>query len=290
MALGLAALLALVLAAPASAQTFPQLTGRVVDEAEVLDAATRAALTQRLVDLEAKTTDQLVVVTVRSLQKLTIEDYGVRLGRAWQIGQKGKNNGVLLIVAPSDRKVRIEVGRGLEGTLPDAVASYIIQQSILPHFRDGNTVGGISRGVDNIVSVLTGDAAEWKARAVKAQPARFTRIMHGIGAMLSWIPHDFVIVIGMLGLASALSLLSLVWLRVVLPLLLWAAIALGLASPKRWAALARRQRQWHFLSLLESTGTGSSGGSSSSGSSWSSSDSFSGGGGDFGGGGSSGSW
>jgi uncharacterized protein len=87
MALGLAALLTLAAApSPALAQVFPQLTGRVVDEAQVLDASTRAALTQKLADLEARTTNQLVVVTVRSLQGLTIEEFGYRLGRAWQIG------------------------------------------------------------------------------------------------------------------------------------------------------------------------------------------------------------
>ena len=251
-ALGLAALLMLAAAStPAAAQIFPQLTGRVVDEAQILDAGTRAALTQKLADLEARTTDQLVVVTVRSLQGRTIEEYGVGLGRARQIGQQGKNNGVLLLVAPTDRKVRIEVGYGLEGVLPDAVASYIIQQTILPRFRTGDFTGGIGRGVDNIVSALSGDAAEWKARAARAQPSRFTRTMHGISATLSWLPQDLVIVLGLLVLATVLSLLSLVWLWVLLPLLLWLAIALGLGSPERWAALARRQRAWHFLSMLE---------------------------------------
>src|ERR1043166_6611210 len=166
-ALGLVALIALAAAtlSPASAQTFPQLTGRVVDEAQILDAATRAALTRKLADLETRTTDQLVVVTLRSLQGLTIEDYGVRLGRQWQIGQKGKNNGVLLIVEPTDRKGRIQVGYGLEGVLPDAVANDIVQQTILPRFRSGDFAGGITRGVDAIVGAITGDAAESKTRA-----------------------------------------------------------------------------------------------------------------------------
>jgi len=296
-ALGLVALIALAAAtlSPASAQTFPQLTGRVVDEAQILDAATRAALTRKLADLETRTTDQLVVVTLRSLQGLTIEDYGVRLGRQWQIGQKGKNNGVLLIVAPTDRKVRIEVGYGLDGMLPDAVANVIVQQTILPRFRSGDFAGGITRGVDAIVGAITGDAAESKTRATPSQPSRFTRIMHGIGSALSWIPQDLVIIVGLFVLATVLSLVSLLWLWVVLPLLIWIGIALGLVARDRWAALARRQWQWHFLSMLDSTGStsssSSSGWSSSSGSSWSSSDSgFSGGGGSFGGGGSSGSW
>jgi uncharacterized protein len=285
-----ALLAALAFAASVSAQTLPALTGRVVDEAQILDAPTRSALTQKLADLETRATDQLVVVTVRSLQGLTIEDFGVRLGRQWQIGQKDKNNGVLLIVAPNDRKVRIEVGYGLEGVLPDAVATFIIQQSMLPRFRENDFAGGIMRGVDDVIGALTGDAAEWKARA-GAQPSRFTRIMHGIASTLSWLPQDWVIIIGLFVLAAVLSLVSLAWLWVLLPLLLWIAIALGLVSRDHWAALARRQKQWHFLAMLDSTGTTSSSGwSSSAGSSWSSGSSFSGGGGSFGGGGSSGSW
>ena len=152
---------------PALALVFPTLTGRVVDEAGVLDEATRAALTQKLADLEAKTTDQLVVVTLKSLQGTTIEDLGYQLGRHWRIGQKDKNNGVLLIVAPTDRQVRIEVGYGLEGTLTDAVSKLIIENGILPRFRANDVPGGISRGVDDIISVLSGDAEEWKQRAAQ---------------------------------------------------------------------------------------------------------------------------
>jgi uncharacterized protein len=164
----LAALLAFLLfILPALALVFPTLTGRVVDEANILDESTRAALTQKLADLEAKTTDQLVVVTLKSLQGTTIEDLGYQLGRHWRIGQKDKNNGVLLIVAPTDRQVRIEVGYGLEGTLTDAVSKLIIENGILPRFRANDFPGGITRGVDDIISVLTGDAAEWKQRAAQ---------------------------------------------------------------------------------------------------------------------------
>src|SRR4051812_22091930 len=151
----------------AFALTFPTLTGRVVDEADVIDATTREALTTKLAALEAKSTDQLVVVTLKSLQGTTIEDFGVQLGRHWQIGQKDKNNGVLLIVAPTERKVRIEVGYGLEGTLTDAVSRLIIENGILPRFRTNDFAGGITRGVDDIISVLTGDAEDWKQRANK---------------------------------------------------------------------------------------------------------------------------
>ena len=155
-----AAVLALMLlSSPGTAQTltFPVLSGRVVDEAGVLDQATRAALTETLAALEAKTTDQLVVVTLKSLRGRVIEDYGYQLGRQWQIGQKDKNNGILLIVAASERQVRIEVGYGLEGTMTDARSKYIIETAILPKFKAGDLPGGISRGVTEIAQVLTGD-------------------------------------------------------------------------------------------------------------------------------------
>src|SRR6202030_1156708 len=118
--------------------SFPALTGRVVDEAGLMDAATRTALIEQLAGLEQKTTDQLVVVTLKSLQGTSIEDYGYQLGRHWQIGQKDNNNGVLLIVAPNERKVRIEVGYGLEGTLTDAVSRLIIANAIAPRFREND--------------------------------------------------------------------------------------------------------------------------------------------------------
>ena len=144
--------------------TFPEITGRVVDEAGLLDAADRASLTESLAGLETKTTDQLVVVTLKSLQGRSIEDYGYQLGRRWQIGQKDKNNGVLLIVASVERKVRIEVGYGLEGTLTDALTKVIIENSILPSFKTGDFPGGIKRGVNDIVQVLDGDAEGMQRR------------------------------------------------------------------------------------------------------------------------------
>jgi uncharacterized protein len=165
--LALIAFLTLVLLLPAIALDFPSLSGRVVDEANILDPQTRAVLTDKLADLEAKTTDQVVVVTLKSLQGTSIEDFGVELGRHWQIGQKDKNNGALLIVAPNERKVRIEVGYGLEGALTDAVSRLIIENAITPRFRAGDFAGGITRGVDDITSVLTGDADEWKGRAAQ---------------------------------------------------------------------------------------------------------------------------
>jgi uncharacterized protein len=158
----------LICASVAQTLDFPTLTGRVVDEAGVLDPSARAALGETLAALEAKTTDQVVVVTLKSLRGTSIDDYGYQLGRRWQIGQKDKNNGVLLIVAPSERKVRIEVGYGLEGTLTDAIGKLIIESSILPRFKAGDVSGGIKRGVEDIVQVLSGDAAEWQRRAIQS--------------------------------------------------------------------------------------------------------------------------
>ena len=147
-------LIALILAA--YALTFPQLTGRVVDEAGILDPAAKTALESKLAEFETKTTGQLVVVTLKSLQGTSIEDYGYQLGRHWGIGQKEKNSGALLIVVPSERKVRIEVGYGLEGQLTDAVSKLIIENAIVPRFRAGDFAGGINRGVDDIMQALAG--------------------------------------------------------------------------------------------------------------------------------------
>jgi len=154
-------------AALAATLTFPALTGRIVDEAKLLSPAQRADIEARLAALEARTTVQFVVVTLNSLQGADIADYGYRLGRHWGIGQKDKDNGVLLIVAPNERAVRIEVGCGLEGDLTDAVAHLIIENAILPRFRAGDMPGGIERGVDDIVQVLSGDAEAFKARAAQ---------------------------------------------------------------------------------------------------------------------------
>jgi uncharacterized protein len=160
-----AALCILAVVTLAYALTFPPLTGRVVDEAGILDPAAKEVLERKLADFEAKTTDQFVVVTLKSLQGTSIEDYGYQLGRHWGIGQKDKSNGVLLIVAPNERKVRIEVGYGLEGDLTDAVSKLIIENAILPRFKANDYAGGIARGVDDIIQVLTVNPEEWKQRA-----------------------------------------------------------------------------------------------------------------------------
>src|SRR6185503_13073184 len=131
-ALALAGVPLLVLAGVlTAAPAFPPLSGRIVDQAAVLDVPAKARIEAKLETLESNTSNQLVVVTFRSLQGYDIADYGYQLGRHWGIGQSGKNNGALLIVAPAERKVRIEVGYGLEGTLTDAVSRLVIDNAIL---------------------------------------------------------------------------------------------------------------------------------------------------------------
>jgi len=149
------ALLFVLVALPAfAALQFPPLTGRVVDGANLLSPAARQRLDGWLAQFESATGRQVVVATVTSLQGVTIEDYGYQLGRAWGIGQKDKNTGAILLVAPTERKVRIEVGYGLEGELTDAAASTIIDQVILPQFRQGKFEAGIVVGTAAILNTL----------------------------------------------------------------------------------------------------------------------------------------
>lgn len=152
------------LATLAAAQSFPPLTGRIVDQAGILTPQAEAAIEPKLAGLEARSGIQLVVATVGSLQGQEIEPYANGLFRDWKLGQAGRNNGVLLLVAPNERRVRIEVGYGLEGTLTDALSKVIIANAITPRFKAGDFSGGVARGVDDIITVLTTDASEWEAR------------------------------------------------------------------------------------------------------------------------------
>src|SRR5665213_551834 len=142
--IALAALIALP--AIAAAPHFPALSGRVVDQAGLLSPASRTKITDWLAQFETATKRQVVVVTVKSLEGLPLEDYGYQLGRFWGIGQKDKNTGAILLVAPTEHKVRIEVGYGLEGELTDAASRQIIEQDILPSFKQDNYQAGIEAG------------------------------------------------------------------------------------------------------------------------------------------------
>jgi uncharacterized protein len=151
---------------------FPPLTGRVVDNAGILSASTKRQLDAMLAQHEQTTAQQIVVVTLDSLQGHAIEDYGYQLGRYWGIGQKGKNNGALLIVAPHERKVRIEVGYGLEGQLTDATSRVIIENYITPQFREGDYNAGVLAGTAAIMRALGDDAAaNLSGESAQAPPA-----------------------------------------------------------------------------------------------------------------------
>ncbi len=264
-ALGLLLAMLLLFALPAVAQPkFPTLTDRIVDEAGLLGASDRAAIREDLKALEAKSSDQLVIYTTRSLQGYPIEDFGYQLGRAWGIGQKGVNNGVLLIIAPNERKVRIEVGRGLEPFLTDAMTKLIIENAILPAFRRGDFAAGIKAGVHDIKDVMLGDAEAVKQRA-EAGKKRST------GSPETAIAFYFLVFF-------IFAAFFMVWVQ-----------QRQMAHPVKNGL---RRRAGYAPGSSSGWNSGSSWGSSSGSWSGSSSDSggFSGGGGDFGGGGSSGSW
>ena len=158
-------------AAPACAQTFPKFTGLVTDAANVLPGDRRAALEGKLEALQQQTGNQLVVATVPSLQGDSVEDYANRLFRAWGVGLKGADNGVLLVVAPTEHKVRIEVGYRMEPVVTDALSSVIIQQKIVPAFKAGDIPGGIEAGADALADQLRqpNDVAQAKVKEAQAE-------------------------------------------------------------------------------------------------------------------------
>ena len=152
-------------ARPAAAQTFPKFTNFVVDQANILPANAEARLNARLADLQRRTRHQLAIVTVPSLQGYSISDYTVRLGRTWGVGRRHYDDGVVLLVAPKEHKVRIEVGYGLEATLTDPRCAEIIRDRIVPRFKLNDFPGGIEAGTDAIIARLNAAAPLEKARA-----------------------------------------------------------------------------------------------------------------------------
>jgi uncharacterized protein len=141
-------------ATSAVAQTLPKPAGRVTDLANVIDAGTEAELNGRLDQLERQTSSEIAVVTVPSLDGVPVDDYAVRLFKEWGIGQARQDNGVLVLVAPNEREMRIEVGYGLEGILPDGLAGEIIRDQFIPRFREDDYNGGIRDGVARVVDVV----------------------------------------------------------------------------------------------------------------------------------------
>ncbi len=247
---------------PANAQTFPALSGRVVDGAHMLSDAQIVGLSAKLQNLETQTQRQMVVVTLPDLQGYDIADYGYKLGRAWKLGDKARDDGLLLIIAPKERKVRFEVGYGLEPVMTDAMSSYIIEKNITPLFRAGDFAGGINAGVDGAIAQLKLSPEE--AAKVAAQAAQ-KKQQHSQGGDMSAIIFWFFI-----------------FFFVILPIIR--------SMRKGGRAYGRGG-----VGPVIIWGGGSGFGGGSGGSSWGGGDfggggGFSGGGGSFGGGGASGGW
>jgi uncharacterized protein len=260
---GLAALLLLLWAGLAAAQTFPALTGRVVDAANVLSPQQETELARKSAELEEATGRQLVVATIPDLQGYDIADFGYRLGRHWGIGERGRDTGILLIVAPAERRVRIEVGYGLEPVMTDALSRRIIEREFRPRARDGDLPGGILAAADALIAQLQLPAEEAEARAREASEASG--------------PPVIAVIIFFLFLALFLMLMARSAKKAARtggmagtsgPIIIWGPPAGG----------------WSGGSTRGSWGGGSSWGGGFGGGG------FSGGGGGFGGGGASGGW
>jgi uncharacterized protein len=282
-------LLALLVLTPLPAladPTFPKLTGRVVDDAHLLSPEQVAQLTQLSAEVEQASSRQFVVATIPDLQGYEITDYGYQLLRTWGIGQKDANNGIILIVAPNERKVRVEVGYGLEPIMTDALSSQIINQTIVPKFKAGDMAGGIVAGAQAIAEQMKQplEVAEQKAKAAQDAAAKApARKRHGGGlpiGLLFWFIILVVILIPMLARFG------------------------GRRRPGPWDGQAYRERDSGVLPIVLWTiaseigraashrddGDGGWGGGGGGG--WGGGDGggFSGGGGSGGGGGASGSW
>ena len=309
-----AALVAFPLAIHAQHADVPYLTGRVVDNAEIMKADTRQRLADLLQAHERETTNQVVVLTVATLHGESVEDYAVRVFEQWKLGQKGQDNGVLVVVVPQDRRMRIEAGYGLEGTLTDATAGRIIRDVMTPRFRQGDYDGGIFQGTSAILARLEGKAAtpaQTRPRE-RAQPSEFfkapTMALHEKVLMGAFI-------FGIIGLFTFVGIVTpgMGWFLYFFLIPFWAMfpamifgssitfyilIAYLVGFPTAKLLLSRTDNYRRALEDLKRKGratiggfTVGGGGWSSRGGSWSSGGGgFSGGGGGSGGGGASGSW
>jgi uncharacterized protein len=259
----------------------PPLKARVTDLTATLTSDQRGALEQRLAGLEARKGSQVAVLLVPTTQPETVEQYAIRVFDQWKLGRKGVDDGVLLLVAKNDRKLRIEVGYGLEGAIPDAIAKRIVDEDIVPLFKQGNFYGGISAGTDRVSKLIEGESMPPPRRTVapgSGWSAETLFIGFIILTMVSQLLHSLLgrfLGAGVAGVAAGIIGYVLAGLA--------AAAIIGLIAfviSLFIGATGRQGRGW------------SSGGNwSSGGGSWSSGGGgFSGGGGSSGGGGASGSW
>jgi uncharacterized protein len=282
---------------PLIAAEVPFLAGRVNDTAEILSVTARSELEALLKAHEDSTSNQVVILTIRSLEGDVLEEYSMKVVETWKPGQRDKDNGVLLLVAKEDRKVRIEVGQGLEGSLTDLVAGSIIRKEIVPRFRDGDYEGGIRGGVNAILAAIRGEYVadettsdgggieEFWAKVMAFSiflivVGVFTTIAVLSDGFVSWFLYVFLIPFWGLFPTAILGFLP--------GIIMFGTYAVGFIIAKTWFA---RSDVGKKLKIKWAPRAGS--GFGSAGSSWSSSSSgssFSGGGGGFSGGGSSGSW
>nr|WP_116092464.1 TPM domain-containing protein [Sphingomonas crusticola] len=280
----LALLVLVLLPSAAQAQTFPKFTGLVVDAANVLPADRKAALEAKLEALQQQTNHQLVVATIPDLQGYELADYGYRLGRAWGVGLKGADNGIILFIAPNEqpghRGPRIEVGDGLEGVVTDALSSVIINTRMMPLLKAGDVPGAIDAGADALIQQLSLPDDQAKARAAaavaeydKAHSARRSNSHIPFGAIIWFVIIGFILLshLGRRGGRRYARGGGSNW-----PVWLWAASEI--ANSSRSSGSSWGGSSW---------GGGDSGGG---GGGWGGGGFTGGGGGSFGGGGASGSW
>jgi uncharacterized protein len=321
--LALAIVAVCLVAFGAAAVDVPYLTGRVTDNAEILGADARTRLDDLLRAHEQATGNQIAVLTVPTLDGESIEDFSTRVFGAWKLGQKGKDNGVLVVVVPRDRRMRIEVGYGLEGLLPDAAASRIVRDVMTPRFKVGDFASGIEDGVKAIIAALTGQAPPLSLAGEPARDAAWRSAFHFQGPNLGWPVRILLgaFIFGIVGLFTILGIVTpgVGWFLYLFLIPFWAVFPLVVVGVEAAVVLVViylvafpilkiviGRTKWHeraaqelkkkgkttiggFVITLGAGGSswssaGSSGGGSSGGGG------FSGGGGSSGGGGTSGSW
>lgn len=275
---------------PTSTTTFaypvPKLERRVMDHAGILSQATVEQLESSLKQFEAETSNQISVYTTPSLHDETIEDVSIQIFDEWKLGQKTKNNGVLLIIAPNERKMRIAVGRGLEGALTDIQAKHIIRNQLRPSFQSGDMDGGVTAGVNAIMATIRGEYTpsedDVSTTGNGSTDVMSSGIVGGAFTLISlFVPAFGGVIFTIVGLIILMPLITFIF-----------GSGLGLIVAALLFFLILYIKRKLGLGQGGDSGGGYFGGGWSSGgdSSWSSSDSWSGGGGDSAGGGSSGDW
>ncbi|EMY60787.1 TPM domain-containing protein [Leptospira terpstrae] len=268
----------------------PQLERRVMDHAGILSEATITKLESDLKQFEADTSNQIAVYTTPSLHEENIEEVAIEIFDEWKLGQKNKNNGVLLLIAPNERKMRIEVGRGLEGALTDIQAKQIIRNEIRPSFKSGDMDGGVTAGVNSIMAAIRGEYAPSEDDVATNRDNSFSDVAPSglVGGIFTFISM-FIPAFGGL-------VFTIVGLFVLYPLLvfIFGGTAALFVAIFLFILVMILKRIFGFGQGGGGSGGGfySGGGWSSGGDSWSSggTDSWSGGGGDSAGGGASGDW